>query len=372
MRNVIVTGAGGFVGRNICAELRLREDVELAEVDISDPPEKLDSALRKTDFIFHLAGVNRSKDPKEFEIGNAVLVADICRKLRKLERKPTIVLTSSIQADLDNPYGRSKRHGEAILERFSEETGASCIVYRLKNLFGKWCQPDYNSVTATFCHNIANDLPIQISNRERVIELTHIDDVVSVFLSELEDNRSGFNFADPLPSKEITLGELADKIKFFKMSRKNLLLPDVQNEFENRLYSTYLSYLPDNSFEYGLDIKSDLRGSLAEFIKSPSLGQVFVSRTKPGVTRGDHYHHTKTEKFLVLVGMAIIRFRHIESDKVIEYKVCGEDYRVLDIPPAYTHSIENVGEGELVTLFWASEIFNPDRPDTYYQKVCLE
>ena len=366
---VLVTGSRGFVGRNLCTVLRKREDIELVEIDIDDPPEKFDVALSTTDCIFHLAGVNRPKNPEEFETGNAGLVEDICGKLQGLGRRPTIVLTSSIQADLDNPYGQSKRHGESILEGFAAETGAACVIYRLKNLFGKWCRPNYNSVTATFCHNIANDLPIQISNRENVIELTHIDDVVAAFITQLENNESGFRFADPLPSTAISLGELADKITFFKNSRENLFLPDVQNQFEHRLYSTYLSYLAEDSFEYGLDIKADQRGSLAEFIKSPSMGQIFVSRTNPGVTRGDHYHHTKTEKFLVLNGTAMIRFRHIESDKVIEYKVRGEDYRVLDIPPGYTHSIENIGEDELVTLFWASELFDPDRPDTYWEKV---
>ena len=369
---VLVTGSKGFVGKNLCAMLRLREDIDLVEVDIDDPAEKLDTALSKADCIFHLAGVNRPKDPKEFETGNAGLLDMLCGRLRALIRRPKIVLTSSIQADLDNPYGQSKRHGEAILEAFSEETGAQCVVYRLKNLFGKWCRPNYNSVTATFCYNIANDLPIQISDRSNVVELTHIDDVVSAFISELESTGSGFRFADPLPSTAITLGELADKILFFKNSRDNLFLPDVQNVFEYRLYSTYLSYLPENSFEYGLEIKSDQRGNLAEFIKSPAMGQIFVSRTNPGVTRGDHYHHTKTEKFLVLQGTAIIRFRHIDSDRVIEYTVRGEDYRVLDIPPGYTHSIENVGEDELVTLFWASEIFDLDRPDTYFEKVSHE
>jgi UDP-2-acetamido-2,6-beta-L-arabino-hexul-4-ose reductase len=366
---VLVTGARGFVGRNLCAVLRQRDDLALYEYDLNNNAEDLEAALKQVDWIVHLAGVNRPKDPAEFEIGNAGTIQDICRRLKAMDRRPKIVLTSSIQADLDNPYGISKRHGEEILQKYADETGAACVVYRLKNLFGKWCRPNYNSVTATFCHNIANDLPITISDRANTVELTYIDDVVDALVKELKTGESGFCFADPLPSRTVTLGALADKLYSYKESRNNLVLPDLQDEFEHALYSTYLSYLDEANFDYGLDIKSDQRGSLAEFIKSPAMGQIFVSRTHPGVTRGDHYHHTKTEKFLVLQGTAMIRFRHIESDKVIEYKVRGEEYRVLDIPPGYTHSIENVGDDELVTLFWASEMYDPDRPDTYWEKV---
>ena len=260
----------------------------------------------------------------------------------------------------------------AELQRFAENTDAECVIYRFKNLFGKWCRPNYNSVTATFCHNIANGLPIQISDRTHEIDLTYIDDVVEAFIAELESVSPGFRFAQPLPSKRISLGGLAEKIKSFREMRTKLNLPDFRDAFERDLYGTYLSYLNNQEFEYGLDIKTDQRGSLAEFLKSPSMGQIFVSRTKPGITRGNHYHHTKTEKFLVLQGTAIIRFRHIDSDQVLEYRVRGEDYRVLDIPPGYTHSIENVGQDELVTLFWASEIFNPERPDTGFLPVITE
>ena len=349
--------------------LRLREDVELYEYDVNNKPEDLDSALGKIDCIIHLAGVNRPEDPDEFETGNVGFVDEICDKLRKLERAPKIMLSSSIQAELDNPYGVSKRRAEEALQCFAEDVGAECVVYRFKNLFGKWCRPDYNSVTATFCHNIANGLPIHISDPAHEIELTYIDDVVEAFVNETESGTPGFRFAEPLPSKQISLGELAEKVKQFREMRISLKLPDFRDAFERALYGTYLSYLNEKEFEYGLDIKSDQRGSLAEFLKSPSMGQIFVSRTKPGITRGDHYHHTKTEKFLVLEGEAIIRFRHIDSDQVLEYRVRGEDYRVLDIPPGYTHSIENVGQDELVTLFWASEMFDPEKPDTYFEKV---
>ena len=369
MKKVLVTGSKGFIGKNLCTVLRRREDVELYEYDIDKKQAELNAALQQVDCIIHLAGVNRPQKPDEFEIGNVGLVEEICNTLRNLGRAPKIVFSSSIQAELDNPYGISKRRAEEVLQRFAENTGAECVIYRFKNLFGKWCQPNYNSVTATFCHNIANDLPIQISDPAHEIELTYIDDVVGAFIAELESISPGFSFARPLPSKRISLGELAEKIKSFREMRTRLNLPDFRDAFERALYGTYLSYLDTQDFEYGLEKRSDHRGSLAEFLKSSSMGQIFVSRTKPGITRGDHYHHTKIEKFLVLQGTAMIRFRHIEEEEVLEYRVRGEDYRVLDIPPGYTHSIENVGQDELVTLFWASEIFDPEKPDTYYEKV---
>ena len=371
VKKVLITGSKGFVGKNFCAVLRGRDDIELYEFDIDNNPAELDTALQQVDCIIHLAGVNRPENPDEFETGNAGSLKEICSRLQEVGRAPKIILSSSIQAELDNPYGISKRRAEEALQRFAENTGAECVVYRFKNLFGKWCRPNYNSVTATFCHNIANDLPIQISDPSNEIELTHIDDVVEAFTAELSSSSSGFRFAQPLVSTSITLGELAEKIHFFKKMRTSLHLPVLDNAFDRALYGTYLSYLDTRDFEYGLEKRSDQRGSLAEFLKSSSMGQIFVSRTKPGITRGDHYHHTKTEKFLVLQGTAVIRFRHIEDDQILEYKVQGEDYRVLDIPPGYTHSIENVGEDELVTLFWASEIFDPEKPDTYFEAVEL-
>lgn len=372
MKTVLVTGARGFVGRNLCAALIKNDGVQLIAMDIDHSPDELDSAIAKAEVIFHLAGVNRPMHQEEFETGNAGTVKELCQKLKQSGRRPKIVLSSSIQADLDNPYGVSKRHAEKILETFAADTDVPCVVYRLKNLFGKWCRPNYNSVTATFCHNIAQGIPIQISDPDNEVDLTYIDYVVEAFVCELEAIEPGFRFADPLPSTTISLGKLADKLYAFKAMRTSLVLPDFSNSFDHALYGTYLSYLDESSFDYPLDIKSDPRGSLAEFIKSPTMGQIFVSHTKPGVTRGDHYHHTKTEKFLVLQGTAVIRFRHIENDHVISYTVKGQEYRVLDIPPGYTHSIENIGEDEVVTLFWASEPFNPDYPDTYFEAVIVD
>ena len=369
MKRVLVTGSMGFVGRNLCAVLRRREDVEFYEYDTDNKQEELDVALQQVDCIIHLAGVNRPQKPDEFETGNVGLTEEICGKLRKLGRAPKIVLSSSIQAELDNPYGISKRRAEEVLQRFAENIGAECVIYRFKNLFGKWCRPNYNSVTATFCNNIANDLPIQISDPAHEIDLTHIDDVVEAFVGEMESGTPGFRFAEPLTATRITLGELAAKIRSFRDMRTSLILPDFSNDFERALYGTYLTYLNEKDFEYKLKKRSDQRGSLAEFLKSQSMGQIFVSRTNPGITRGDHYHHTKAEKFLVLEGEAIIRFRHIDGNEILEYPVNGEKYQVVDIPPGYTHSIENIGKDVLVTLFWASEMFDPDRPDTYFEKV---
>ena len=369
MKGVLVTGSNGFVGKNLCIVLRQLKEIMLYEYDVKSKTAELDGALQQVDCIIHLAGVNRPQNTDEFETGNVGSVEELCGKLKNFGRSPKIVLSSSIQAELDNPYGISKRRAEKVLQRFAENTGAECVIYRFKNLFGKWCRPNYNSVTATFCHNIANSIPIQISDPSNEIELTHIDNVVKALVREIVPGKPGFRFGEPLASTRVSLGELAAKIRSFRDMRTSLLLPNFSSDFEHDLYGTYLAYLNEKDFEYSLDIKSDQRGSLAEFLKSPSMGQIFVSRTNPGVTRGDHYHHTKAEKFLVLEGEAVIRFRHIEGVGILEYSVSGKKYQVVDIPPGYTHSIENVGKGVLVTLFWASEMFDPEKPDTYFEAV---
>lgn len=370
---ILVTGSKGFVGRNLCAVLGTIERVRVVEYDCDNSPQELAGMLGEAEVIFHLAGVNRPKNEEEFKIGNARLTEEICSTLLRLGRKPIIVLASSIQADFDNPYGHSKLQAEHALRDFSETTGARTVVYRFKNLFGKWCLPNYNSVTATFCHNIAHDLPLSISDPARSIDLTYIDDVISAMIDEIpsaeEHPEAGFSFAPGLESHSITLGELAELIGSFRQSRRTLVLPDFDSRFVRALYATYLSYLDGEDFAYGLTIRTDERGSLAEMMKSGSFGQIFVSRTRPGITRGNHYHHTKTEKFMVVEGDAVIRFRRIDGTEVIEHRVSGSEFRVVDIPPGYTHHITNVGEGEMVTLFWASEIFNPDQPDTFFLKV---
>ncbi len=381
MTTVLITGARGFIGRNLAARLSTLLTgsagvppalSRLSLLDIENTDAEWQEALSQAEVIFHLAGINRPKSVEEFETGNAGLTEWICDTLRTQGRKPKIVMSSSIQAALDNPYGVSKRKGEEALVAFGRETGAPVSIYRLKNVFGKWCRPNYNSVTATFCHNIAHDLPLSISDPANGIDLIYVDDIVAAFLEELSNSATGPESCyaqDSIPSTQITLGDLAGRIQSFHEMRSSLRVPDFSVRFNQCLYATYLSYLEPARQEYGLDIKSDPRGSLAEFIKSQYFGQVFVSRTHPGITRGNHYHHTKTEKFFVIEGDALIRMRHIDSDEVVEFQVRGDAYRVVDIPPGHTHSIKNIGTGEMIALFWASEIFDPDRPDTYFLEV---
>ena len=368
--NILITGSNGFVGQNLVARLKRREESTLFEYDLRSDPAVFDEGLRQADVIFHLAGVNRPKNEDEFHTGNTGSTEELCEKLRKLKRRPMIVLSSSIQAELDNPYGISKRNAEDVLRQFAAESGAACVVYRFKNLFGKWCRPNYNSVTATFCHNIAHDTPIHISNPANELDLTYIDDVVNAFIGELDGiKKEGFRFAAELPSYRVNLGKLAETIQSFRDVRTSLYLPNFSQPFIRALYATYLSYLAEDNFGYPLKQFTDDRGELAELLKSPAVGQIFVSRTRPGITRGNHFHDSKVEKFVVLDGEAVIRFRHVFLDKVIEYPVSGREFKVVDIPPGYTHSIENVGRTDMVVLFWANELFNSDKPDTFFEIV---
>lgn len=364
---ILVTGSKGFIGKNLLVALKRRNGLFLWEYDVDSPPAVLDKGLAQADVIFHLAGVNRPENVEEYQKGNTELTRLLCDALKSHARKPVLALSSSTQAALDNPYGISKRLAEDIVFSFAEETGAQVAVFRLPGVFGKWCRPNYNSVVATFCHNIARDLPITISGPEHELELVYIDDVVSAFIGIME-NRYPLKegpFYCVNPTFKVTLGDLARVIRDFRECRQTLLIPDFSDEFARRLYATYLSYLPIDSFAYGLDKKTDKRGELAEMLKSPHAGQVFISRTKPRCVRGNHYHDTKVEKFAVIDGDAMIRFRNILDDREFEYAVSGKDCRVVDIPPGYTHSIENVGRSDLVVLFWANEMFDPSSPDTY-------
>jgi UDP-2-acetamido-2,6-beta-L-arabino-hexul-4-ose reductase len=372
VRRVLITGGRGFLGRNLAAHLREREDCDIMTVGREETTEELDRLLLQADVIFHLAGVNRPIDPAEFAKGNWELTEHICQSLEKNGRAPKIIFSSSIQAELDNPYGTSKLKAESALRRFASTTGASVRIFRLKNLFGKWCRPNYNSVTATFCHNIANELPLTISDPVHEVELSYVDDVMAAFLVESDRQEGGEEFGAEIPSYRIQLGDLAGRIQAFHEMRSTLTLPDFSQWFDRALYATYLSYVPTEARQNNLEIKADARGSLAEFIKQRNLGQIFVSRTKPGITRGNHYHHTKTEKFFVVEGEGLIRMRSVEGGPVEEYSVSGGEYQVVDIPPGFTHSITNVGTGEMVTLFWSSEIFDPNCTDTCYLPVDFE
>jgi UDP-2-acetamido-2,6-beta-L-arabino-hexul-4-ose reductase len=367
---ILVTGAKGFVGKNLIAELKNKGYIDIYEFDQDTKKSLLDEYVRECEFVFHLAGVNRPKNEKEFMEGNFGFTYELLELLKKHNSKAPVLITSSIQAERDNPYGISKKAAEDLLFAYGKETGVKVLVYRLPNLFGKWCRPNYNSVVATFCHNIARNLDIQVNAPDAELTLCYIDDVLVEFVAALErkETRAGKFCIVPVTYK-ITLGDLADKLYSFRKNRETLIVPSLESNFDRALYGTFLSYLAEDNFSYKLKKNVDDRGWLVEFIKSESMGQIFISKTKPGIKRGNHWHHTKVEKFLVIQGEAVIKFRKISSDEVIEYKVNGETPEVVDIPTGYVHSIVNIGEEDVITLFWASEIFNLDKPDTYYLEV---
>ena len=371
MTAVLVTGSEGFIGKNLVQHLKQLENVRIYTFDIHDSIETLESLLGKVDFVFHLAGVNRTSDDSDFRSGNRDLTTEMLSILATHERKIPFLLTSSIQATLDNPYGVSKREAEDAVFGWAENTGGQALVYRLPNVFGKWCRPNYNSVVATFCYNVANDLPIEIHEPSRQITLVYIDDVMQEFIQALTGSPTiGSGAYCMIPKTfEITLQDLADRIVAFSESRRTLVLPDFSDKLTRYLYGTYVSYLPEVGFGYPVIMRKDNRGWLSELLKSPHSGQVFVSKTKPGITRGNHWHHTKVEKFIVIQGQAVIRFRQIHGDNVIEVPVSGDELKIVDIPTGYTHSITNIGDTDLITLFWADEIFDPAEPDTYYLEV---
>jgi UDP-2-acetamido-2,6-beta-L-arabino-hexul-4-ose reductase len=367
---ILVTGAKGFLGKNLIAELKNKGYINILEFTRESDPSILENYTKECDFVFHLAGVNRPKDETEFMEGNFHLTSQLLELLKKHENKAPILLTSSIQAEKDNPYGGSKKAGEDLLFNYYYETDSKVYVYRLPNLFGKWSKPNYNSVVATFCHNIARSLDIQINNPEANLNLCYIDDVLEEFLKALKGEPTfQDNFCIVPVKHNIKLGELADLIKSFKESRTNLSIPNMEDSLTKKLYSTYLSFLPENQFSYDLKMNCDHRGSFTEFIRTPERGQVSVNVSKPGITKGNHWHHTKNEKFLVVSGEGLIRFRKVDCDEIIEYRVSGTKLQVVDIPTGYTHSIVNVGETDLVTVMWANECFNPDKPDTYFVEV---
>ncbi|CAH2714881.1 UDP-2-acetamido-2,6-beta-L-arabino-hexul-4-ose reductase [Neobacillus rhizosphaerae] len=367
---ILVTGANGFVGKNLVAELKNQDYEDIFEFSRETDPSLLDTYTKECDFVFHLAGVNRPKDQKEFMEGNYGFTSELLALLKKHNNKSPVLFTSSTQASKDNPYGRSKKAVEDLLFSYSKQMGVKTLIYRLPNLFGKWCRPNYNSVVATFCHNIARNLPIRVNDPNTEITLCYIDHVLEEFLRALEGYETSNEEICVVPkSYKLTLGELADKLNSFAENRESLIMPSLEKELDKALYSTFLSYLEEDNFSYRLKKNVDDRGWLTEFIKSKANGQIFISKTKPGITRGNHWHHTKVEKFLVIQGEANIRFRKIDCENVLDYKVNGEIPEVVDIPVGYTHSIENTGQEDVITIFWACEIFNPEKPDTYFLEV---
>ena len=391
MKKILVTGSNGFVGKNTVVALNEAKKYEVITIDRQNSEEELRQATLKADFIVHLAGVNRPKEASEFYKGNGGLTEKIVSFLKNENKNTPILITSSTLAEIDNDYGKSKKQSEDALIKYGDECNAKVYIFRLPNLFGKWCKPNYNSAVATFCYNIAHDLDVWVNDPSIELSLVYIDDVVESIVECIEGwnmiNLNEINEEVALTTTgascvqidryyyevttvyKRTLGNIVDSLKMFRNMRNSLLIPDLSDGFNKALYSTYLTYLEEDDFSYFLDKKEDNRGWLAELVKSEQFGQMFVSKTHPGITRGNHWHHTKTEKFIVIQGQANIRFRKIDEDKVIEYIVDGEKPQVLDIPPGYTHSIENIGQDEVITLFWSNEMFNPEKPDTYFLEV---
>lgn len=366
---VLVTGANGFIGKNLVARLNELKTYEVISIDKDNTREELVNGVLEAEFIFHLAGINRPKDEKEFFEGNSGLTGDIVNILKENNKNTSIAITSSIQADLDNAYGQSKKLSEEELLMYSASTKAKVFIYRLPNVFGKWCRPNYNSAVATFCHNIARGEEVWLSDPSREMTLVYIDDVVRNLISSMEDEFALSGYVNVDVEHKATLGHIVELLNNFVESRINLMIPDMEDEFTKKLYSTYLSYLPEDKFSYPLKMNVDNRGSFTEFLKTSDRGQVSINISKPGITKGNHYHHTKNEKFLVVSGEGVIQFRKIDSEEVIEYKVSGEKLEVIDIPVGYTHNIINTGTSDMVTVMWVNEVFNLEKPDTIFMEV---
>lgn len=397
---ILVTGAKGFVGKNLVAQLKNIKDGKarcygdltvdvIYEYDVDNTIEELDVFCRDCDFVFNLAGVNRPQNQEEFMQGNFGFASTLLNTLKKYGNKCPVMISSSIQATLagrfgTSEYGKSKKAGEELMFQYSEEAGAKVLVYRFPNLFGKWCRPNYNSAVATFCNNIANDLPIQVNDRSTELELLYIDDLVEEMIAALkgEEHRCEFEgvetilttdgryCAAPITHK-VTLGEIVDLLESFKEQPHTLVVPEIPyNSFAKKLYSTYLSYLPKEKVSFPLKMNVDDRGSFTELIKTLNCGQVSINISKPGITKGQHWHNTKWEFFIVVSGHGLIQERKIDSGEVIEFEVSGDKIEAIHMLPGYTHNIINLSETEnLVTVMWANEAFDPNRPDTYFEVV---
>ena len=397
---ILVTGAKGFVGKNLCCALynlqdgkdRTRPNLhidEIYEYDLDTPEEKLDEYCEKADFVFHLAGVNRPKDNAEFMQGNFGFSSVLLDTLKRHKNTCPVMLSGSVQATLigrygQSDYGKSKLAGEELFFSYAQETGTQVFVYRFPNLFGKWCRPNYNSAVATFCSNMANDLPITVNDRNTELELVYIDDLVTEMLDALEGrvHRCDYDGLNPVPaesgkycyvpvSHKETLGHIVDLLETFRNQPKTLMMPEIpQGSFEKKLYSTYLSYLPKEKVSFPLKMNTDARGSFTELIKTEKCGQVSVNISKPGITKGEHWHNTKWEFFIVVSGHGLIRERKIGTDEILDFEVSGEKIEAVHMLPGYTHNIINLSDTEpLVTVMWANEAFDANHPDTFGEKV---
>ena len=365
--NILITGARGFMGKNLRSALtgRYGDAHRLMLLDMPHTEEELLAAAAEADFVFHLAGVNRPTDPADFQKGNADFTRQLLTLLKERGKRPPVLLSSSIQAALENPYGQSKLSAEQAVADYGRETGSAVYLYRLPNVFGKWSRPNYNSAVATFCHNVARGLPITVNDPSVTLRLVYIDDVVEEFLRAMEGqpHREG-EWCTVQPVHEVNLGHMAELIQSFPALRDSLTAPDQSDPLVKKLYATYLSFLPPEDFSRPTVTHADQRGSFTELLHMGSRGQVSLNVSKPHITKGDHWHQTKHEKFIVLQGEGVIRFRKVGDSTVIAYKVSGENLTVVDIPTGYTHSIENTGDTDMLTLKWANEVFDPAHPDT--------
>jgi UDP-2-acetamido-2,6-beta-L-arabino-hexul-4-ose reductase len=366
--NVLVTGANGFIGKNLIVhlnELGIHTTAYTRENSIKNLPD----LIKKSDFIVHLAGENRPLDEKDFDTVNAGLTASVCEAIHSSGKRIPIILASSTQAELDNAYGRSKLNAEVVIREFESDTGSPVYIYRLPGVFGKWCKPNYNSVVATFCHNISHNIPIQVNDLSFELSLVYIDDVVEEFVQIIQGRKDNKKELSVQPEYKIKLGNLVTQFKLFRESRNSLVSERVGGGFIRKLYSTYVSYLSPEQFAYSIPSYGDERGMFAEMLKSKDSGQFSFFTAKPGVTRGGHYHHSKTEKFLVIQGEAKFGFRHIISDEAYEITTSGNKLKIVETVPGWSHDITNIGTEDLVVMLWANEVFDPDNPDTITHKV---
>lgn len=366
---VLITGANGFVGKNLRLHLSGRSDVDVLSFTREHTEADLVELVAEVDVIFHLAGVNRPEDPADFRQGNADLTQDLCDALEEAGKSIPVIYSSSIQAVADNPYGVSKREAEDALLALAKRTGAHVFIYRLPNVFGKWARPNYNSAVATFCHNISLGLPIKINDPRAQITLVYIDDVIDSFLQVMDGLLTQSGFVEVDPRYQVTVGGLADQIQAFKNSRDTLITENVGNGLVRALYSTYVSYLKPEQFSYQVPKHGDERGIFVEMLKTKDAGQFSFFTAHPGITRGGHYHHSKTEKFLVIKGKACFRFRHMMTSEFYELHTNGDQPEIVETVTGWTHDITNVGDGEMVVMLWANEIFDRDKPDTYAMPI---
>jgi UDP-2-acetamido-2,6-beta-L-arabino-hexul-4-ose reductase len=370
---ILVTGSNGFIGKNLIAHLRERKEIELITYDIDDTFDKIEDTIDNVDFIFHLAGVNRPKDKEEFYKGNADFTKALCTLLKDRNIKIPLVITSSIQAMLDNDYGKSKKQAEDSVLEYG--LNAPVYVYRLHNIFGKWCRPNYNSVTATFCYNIVNDLEITVNDENAKLELVYIDDIMYEFLGlldgKLPEEKSG-NYYHVGPRYIKTLKEIVDLLYSFKESMHSIYVPSTGQDFVKKLYATYISYMPVSQMVISTKRNVDERGSFIELVRTSETGQFSVSYSKPGVIRGNHYHHTKMERFMVVKGKAKIGFTKIDDGEYYEFFVDDSDIKLVTMPVGYTHNIENIGDDEMILFIWCNELFDSEKPDTCFMEVTNE